>query len=152
MAARVALLESLVRSRLLYSVQAWNLNLEEVRKIEVVYRNFLRKMVRGGFRKIGTNVAGKSEHAFVISNARLHEITKTRPLADFVNKQFLKYTAHLTRMKNATWQKKLLFAKSRTRVKSTWKKCQELLNLDESQIRKMMQNANDFGKLGSASY
>ena len=103
MGARVALLESLVRSRLLYSVQAWQLNCEEIRRIEVVYRGFLRKMVRGGFRKVGENVDGKSEHAFVISNCRLYEITGTRPLADFINKQFLKYVGHVTRLSNSTW-------------------------------------------------
>ena len=147
MQARINLLESLVRSKLLYSVQAWQLSQEELRKLEVVYRNFLRKMIRGGFRKVGANGAGKCEHAFVVSNKKLYEITRTRPLADFVNKQFLKYTAHVTRMSNSSWQKKLLFAKSRSRIQSTWSKCQDLLQMDESQIRKTMQNPTEFGKL-----
>ena len=98
MRARVALLESLVRSRLLYSVQAWHLNVEETRRLEVVYRGFLRKMVRGGYRKIGPNTDGKSEHAFLISNEKLYKITGTTPLENFINHQYLKYIAHVCRL------------------------------------------------------
>ena len=83
--ARIVLLESLVRSRLLYSVQAWSLNFEEMRRIEVVYRGFLRKMVRGGYRKVGVNEDGKNAQAFVISNERLYDITKTAALSSFIN-------------------------------------------------------------------
>ena len=41
--ARISLLESLVRSKLLYSVQAWQLSSKSKNKLEVVYRRFLRK-------------------------------------------------------------------------------------------------------------
>ena len=41
--ARISLLESLVRSKLLYSVQAWQLTSKSKNKLEVVYRRFVEK-------------------------------------------------------------------------------------------------------------
>ena len=144
-AARVLLLNSLVRSRLLYSVQAWHLNVAQSRHLECVYRNFLRKMIFKGFRKYGTTDGEHNEHAFVITNAKLYAITNTIPLSDFINAQFLKYTAHVSRMPNNKWQKLVLFMDSETRTRSTWKICGDLLGgMDESQTRRTMQNRKDF--------
>ena len=45
----VKFLEACVRSCLLYSVQAWQLGAEEMRKLESVWYGFLRRLVKGGF-------------------------------------------------------------------------------------------------------
>jgi len=45
-------LEACMRSRLLYSVQAWQLNASEMQKIsESVWHRFLRRMVKGRFKR-----------------------------------------------------------------------------------------------------
>jgi hypothetical protein len=139
--ARVSLLESFVRSKLLYSVQAWSLSPAEIRKLDVIYRGFLRKMIRNGFKRSGTSGEGKSEHSFLITNKKLYAITKSPTLESFVHKQFLKYTAHVTRMDNSSWQKQLLFMHPEGK---TWSKCEELLGKDRSQIRREMQNSSKF--------
>ena len=46
---RVKFLEAFVRSRLLYSVQAWNLSSTELNKLESIWNSFLRYLV--GFKK-----------------------------------------------------------------------------------------------------
>ena len=45
----VKFLEACVRSRLLYSVQAWQLGAKEMRKLESVWCSFLRRLVKGGY-------------------------------------------------------------------------------------------------------
>ena len=46
---RVKFLEACVRSRLLYSVQAWKLDSKEMQKTESIWCGFLTRMVKGGF-------------------------------------------------------------------------------------------------------
>ena len=52
LSTRVKFLEACVRSRLLYSVQAWQLGAEEMRKLESVWCGFLRRLVKGGFCRV----------------------------------------------------------------------------------------------------
>ena len=40
-----------VRSRLLYSVQAWQMSASDVSKIEVLWHGFPRKMIKGGYKR-----------------------------------------------------------------------------------------------------
>ena len=51
MTTKTKFLEAGVRSHLLYSVQAWELYACELRKIESIWHNFLRKMVAHGFKR-----------------------------------------------------------------------------------------------------
>ena len=51
MTTRTIILEACVRSRLLYSVQAWELYACELRNIESIWHNVLRKMVAHGFKR-----------------------------------------------------------------------------------------------------
>ena len=53
------------------------------------------------------NDEGRSEYAFLITNEKLYQITKTTKIESFIDQQFLKYTAHVTRMSNDKWQKQL---------------------------------------------
>ena len=52
---RVKFLNSFIRSRLIYSCQNWNLTMGQFEKLDVTYRNLLRRMIRGGFKRIGDN-------------------------------------------------------------------------------------------------
>ena len=46
MSTRIKLLEACVRSRLLYSCQSWELTASELRKLESIWFNLLRKMLK----------------------------------------------------------------------------------------------------------
>ena len=52
---RIKFLNSYIRSRLTYSCQNWNLKSRQYDRLDVVYRMFLRRMIRGGFKQIDTN-------------------------------------------------------------------------------------------------
>ena len=51
MSTRTKIMESCIRSRILYSVQAWELTTGELRKIKPIWNGFLRKMVNNGFKR-----------------------------------------------------------------------------------------------------
>ena len=121
----VSLLDSLVRSRLLYSVQAWNLIQLEKGRLEVIYRSFLRKMVYKGYtKKDPQNV----DYSFIISNQKLYETTRTVPLQDFIDKQFLKFQARVTRLQIKKLQKQLHFMIPEVKdTQNLWNKCGKLL-------------------------
>ena len=53
--ARVKVLNSFVRRKLTHSCQNWNLTVGQFEKLDVTYRNILRKMIRGWFKRIGDN-------------------------------------------------------------------------------------------------
>ena len=52
---RVKFLNSFVCSRLTYACQNWNLTVDQFEKLDVMYHNLLRRMIRGGFQCIGDN-------------------------------------------------------------------------------------------------
>ena len=51
MSTRITFLEVCVRSRLLYSVQTWDMKQHEKLKLESVWNGFLRKMVANGYKR-----------------------------------------------------------------------------------------------------
>ena len=154
LSTRVKFLEACVRSRLLYSVQAWQLNASELSKIETVWNGFLRRMVKGGFKrknapknKKDTSIPeNEIDWSFVLSNAKIQEITKTSDLNLFCQKQHLKYIAHVTRLDNDCLQKQFLFCKS-DRPSTRWSNFWKLTGVDESQIRRTMIDRKNFKQL-----
>ena len=50
---RMMMLDSLVRSRILYSCQTWCITKLQMQQMNSQYLNFIRKMVNGGFRRKG---------------------------------------------------------------------------------------------------
>ena len=151
LAARITLLNSWVRSRLLYTVQAWRLTAEQERKIEVTYRSFLRDMIYNGRWRHGPDQTEHDEHAYVVTNEQLYQITKTHPLQRFVHRQSLQYTGHVSRMNNNSWQKIVLFAENENGTrgrKSTWARCGELLGgISDGQVRRVMQDKGEFNRI-----
>ena len=103
---RILFLNSYVRSRLVYCCQNWNLNSQQMDRLDVVYRMFLRKMVRGGFKCI--DEAG-NDFRLRINNARLHEICHTSDVSNFVRCQQYNYAAHVIRMAMTRTTKLLMF-------------------------------------------
>ena len=80
---RVKFLEAYIRSRLLYSVQAWHLSSAEMKKIVSVWNVFIRRMVKGGFQRKNALTNNdfvpeeETNWAYKITNADLKRITNT---------------------------------------------------------------------------
>ena len=98
------ILNSMVRSRLTYSCQTWNLTSRQSDHIDATYTSMLRKMVKGGFRR-----KKDGDWSFVLRNSDLHRICGTEDISDYTARQQRKYLAHLARQSNTTLTKRLLF-------------------------------------------
>ena len=154
LSTRIKLLEACVRSRLLYSVQAWQLNASEIQKLESVWSGFLRRMVKGGFSrknapKNKNDLSIPEEEidwSYKLSNERIREITKSSSIKRFCEKQHLKYIAHVTRLGNECLQKQFLFCTT-SRSSSRWKKFSDVTGMDESQLRRNMIDRKEFQRL-----
>jgi len=152
LSTRVKFLEACVRSRLLYSVQAWQLSAKEMQKLESVWCSLLRRMVKGGFSRKNApkNKKDKSipveevDWSFKLSNSDIMRITKTTEIKHFFEIQHLKYIAHVTRLGNDSLQKQFLFSNS---SHHRWKKLSDLTGIDESQLRRLMIDRKEFTRL-----
>ena len=82
----------------------------------------LRKMVNHGWSV--SIVDENGNYTTQIKNIELHRITKTEPVKNFVQKQFLKYQGHISRLPNSKLQKQLQFAGN---TDNFWNRCGNLL-------------------------
>ncbi|XP_066935323.1 uncharacterized protein [Clytia hemisphaerica] len=103
---RIIFLNSYVRSRLIYSCQNWNLYSSQLERLNVTYRRFLRRMIRGGFRFVNES---NNDFRYQVTNKRLHEICGTSDLSNFIGKQQLVYAKHVIRMTHERSIKLLMF-------------------------------------------
>ncbi|XP_066935519.1 uncharacterized protein [Clytia hemisphaerica] len=103
---RIFFLNSFVRSRLTYSCQNWNLTSLQYDRLDVTYRMFLRRMVRGGFRYVDEV---NNDFRYVISNNQLHTICGTSDVNVFIKQQQRNYAAHVVRMPSGRLSKLLMF-------------------------------------------
>ena len=157
MSTRVKLLEACVRSRLIFGVQAWELSLSELKKIEVIWHGFLRKMVTNGYRrknvpdeylqakKLNLNPPEPENWSFVYSNNDLEKITKTAGISNFCKSQHLEYIAHVSRRTNDSFQKQVIFATNRKKyARDRWKKLEKELPIATFQLQSLMQDKTEF--------
>lgn len=158
---RMKILVACVRSRLLYSVQAWELTKTQIQKLETIWNNFLRKMITGGYarknapprskKKKGVDptslVEGELDWSYKISNDKLHQITSTQPIELFYFTQHLQYIAHVCRMENNMLLKQVLFDK-----RNTLKNIERIMDIDKTQILRAMMNKNDLKQLLAARF
>jgi len=86
---RVLIFNSLVRSRLTYSCQTWNLNQVQMQRINSTYIQMLRKLVRNGCKK--------EEFRYVMTNNEILRLCRTDDIPTFVSKQQTSYLAHFAR-------------------------------------------------------
>ena len=97
------MLNSLVRSRMLYSCQTWSFTKTQMTHLNAVYLSLLRKMVKGGFRR-------KDESwAYVFTNKDLLRMAKTEDIHSFVNEQRTNFVNKIVRKNNSSILKRLLF-------------------------------------------
>ena len=100
---RITMLNALVRSRIVYACQTWNVTQTQMRKMSSVYTTMIRKMTKGGYkRKDGS-------WSYVHTNADLLRMSKTMPLESFVHKQQRNYVGHIVRKDNTSIVKRLMF-------------------------------------------
>ena len=70
------------------------------------------------------------EYSFKYINAEIQDVVGTIPIRDAIYTQYLKYIAHICRLPNNAFPKKLLFAKpSRRYYRDTWLKISKLLGV-----------------------
>ena len=98
---KVLIFNSLVRSRLTYSCQTWNITQIQMQKINSAYITMLRKLVRGGCKR--------EEFRYTKSNAEILQVCKTADIPSVVLKQQTSYLGHLARQSNKCLTKRLLF-------------------------------------------
>ncbi len=104
---RIIFLRAYIRSRLTFNCQSWVLTTEQSNKIDATWRTFLRKMIRGGFRR--QEDANGEDYRFYYRNEDIHRICNTHDVSEFINTQQRNYAAHLVRADNCSMTKKLLF-------------------------------------------
>lgn len=101
---RVKILNAIVRMRLTYSCQTWNLTNVQKQRINSTYTSMLRKMMKGGYRR-----KADGEWGFALTNADLLRLCNTEEVSEYTSRQQKKYLAHLARQSNSTLAKRLLF-------------------------------------------
>ena len=97
------ILNTLVRSRLTYSCQAWSLSRAQIQRLSSVYCSMLRKMIKGGYRR-------KSDSwSYVLTNKDILVISKTEGIWEFVARQQRNFAAHVIRKDNSSIAKRAMF-------------------------------------------
>ena len=115
---RLKIYDSLFRSKLTYACQTWSTTQAALKPIEAAYRQNLRCLVRGGQSRRLTPLKEdlpedhedqKFDQAYIYSNAKILEITKARPLKEFIEEMQLNWYAHVIRLPNNSNIKRLTF-------------------------------------------
>ena len=110
---RRKILESCVRSRLLYGVEADIPNEAQLKKLESCWFECLRSMVKRGWERRNTSEDVDPEDAdfsFIYTNQEIQDILRTKPLRNVIHAHHLRYIGHVCRSENICLTKKVLFA------------------------------------------
>ena len=146
------------------------LNASETTKLESIWMNFLRRLVRKGFERENvpqsrrrtrsrTSRSSRSSQSepiendeeedidwrFKLTNENILSITKSEPISKFCFGQHLKYIAHITRLPNSSVQKQLLFRTNKKRyARDPWRKYEQVTGISKTQLQREMQNKQQF--------
>ena len=127
---RVKFAESVIRSRLTYSVQTDRLKACQREQLDSVWVRMLRRMIKNGFtRKVD------DPNAYRYDGAEVLRICSTKSASIFCQIQHLKFMAHVARMDNDTLQKQLLFT-DYPKTKCQWLPLANDLGIDPIQLRR----------------
>ena len=103
------ILNSIVRSRLTYSCQTWNVTAAQMSRINSTYVQMLRKLIPNGTKT--------EDFHFIYSNERILRMCKTEDIPTYVARHQESYLGHLARQSNKCLTKQLLFnANKRTKA------------------------------------
>ena len=135
---RINVLNAMIRSRLTYSCQTWNVNAVQMNRINSTYVNMLRKIIRDGYKR---RIETENEFSYVYSNENVLQICKTESIIEFVHKQQTKYLAHIARCSNTTLIKRLLFSDMETK-----KRGRPISTLEDQVLQYVSLSADEFYK------
>ena len=110
---RITFLNSYVRSRLTHSCQNWSLTSAQYNHLDVVYRTFLRRMVRGGFSRQNNNNDDENQFKLKLTNNKIHSICNTNDLSEYIKAQQKSYAGHIIRTSMERTTKRLMFNNDR---------------------------------------
>ena len=109
MKTRVMMLNSLVRSRLVYGCQTWNCNKTQVKRLNAAYMGFIRRMVKGGFNR------REDSWSYRYTNNDLMRISDATDLCSFIEKQQINYVKKILKNNNESIAKRLLLNDNESR-------------------------------------
>ena len=116
MKTRKKLMEACVRSRLTYGTQACFPKEVQMRKLESCWVQNLRCMVKGGWTRQTTLEDDEEEnYKYLYRNQEIEQIVGTMPIRNVIEKQYLKFVAHICRSPNTApnTHKEASFCKSK---------------------------------------
>ena len=105
---RVNILNALVRSRLAYACQTWNLTQVQLQHMKAKYMGYIRRMTKGGFKRKADS------WSFEYTNKDLLKMAQTTPFEEFVRCQQRSYVANIIRSDDTSTNKRLLFNNNRS--------------------------------------
>ena len=148
---RRKILESCVRSRLLFGIDVGIPKEEQIKKLETCWFRILRSMVKRGWkrRNVGQDVDPEDlNFSFIYSNNQLQTILRTTPITDAMHQQHLRYIGHVCRSENTRLTKKIFFADpQRSHYRNPWINYSDLLNVSIDQAKKATQSRGEFAEL-----
>ena len=100
---RTKILNALVRTRLTYSCQTWNLTKKQIVQINAIYMSMLRKMVKGGYRR------KPGSFSYVLTNVDILRRCNTESIVKFIAKQQRSYVIKVIKGENSKMMKRLMF-------------------------------------------
>ena len=103
---RTNILNSLVRSRIVYACQTWNVTQAQLQRLNAMYMSCIRKMTKGGYKR------KTDSWSFVHTNNDLPRMSKTIAQETFVHNQQRKYVTHIVRKDSRSAIKRLMFNKN----------------------------------------
>ena len=96
---RVQIMNSIVRSIMVYGCQTWSLTKQLLRKIKGAYSRILRKMVKGGYRR------KIDSWSFVLTNDEILRQCETEDIEAYIRRQQRNYMAHTVRREDTSMSK-----------------------------------------------
>ena len=102
---RILFLNCFVRTHLPHAFHNWCLTTNQLDRLDITYRTFLRRMARNGFKQIDRE---NNDFRLVVTNANLHSLCGTRDISEFIQLQQSNYTAHVIRKPSERSLKKLM--------------------------------------------
>ena len=103
---RMVFYNAYVKSRMTYACQTWNLSVKLKQKLDSAHHQFLRRMVCNGFARIDSE---KEDFRFKFTNEKIRQFCCTTTLLEFIERQQIKFAAHICRQQNSRHTKQLMF-------------------------------------------
>ena len=100
---RTTMLNSLVRSRIVYSCQTWSTTKTQLNRMNALYMSFIRKMTSGGYNR------KNDAWSYIYSNDDLLRISQTTDLTTYIKRQQRTFVCNIVRKDNTSIVKRLMF-------------------------------------------